>query len=99
MSSGVLQAVSLSPGPEPGLLKHLRQLPELRGAPALPGHLPAAWLPGHRGGHGGAAEGGQEPGMFPRGCSLPSEGPAPVPVCGGFPASEPFPDASGVSVV
>lgn len=65
---------SLSPGFEPGLLKHLRQLPELCGASTLPGHLPAARLPGHRSGHGRAAEGGQEPGMFPSVGFLPRAG-------------------------
>jgi hypothetical protein len=61
----MLKTVSCSPGLKPGLLQHLWQLPELRGATTLPSHLPAVRLPGHCSGHGGAAEGCQEPGEFP----------------------------------
>lgn len=57
-------SVLFSPGFEPSLLQHLWQLSELCGASSLPGHLPAAWLPGHCSGHGRAAEGCQEPGEF-----------------------------------
>lgn len=74
LATSIKRWPSLSPGFEPGLLKHLRQLPELCGASTLPGHLPAARLPGHRSGHGRAAEGGQEPGMFPSVGFLPRAG-------------------------
>ena len=93
-------SVLCPPGAEPGLLEHLRQLPELRGASALPGHLPAARVPGHRSGHGGAAEGCQELGMSPV-VVRPSlskgfcthfqcrEGCPPLPSCSRMPAGRP----------
>lgn len=54
-----------SADPKFGLQQHIRNLSELRRSPAHQGDVQVAGLPGHRCGHGRAAEGGQELGEWP----------------------------------